>query len=168
MRRASFCFPPSPLRRREDEIESRSMILVALTFPTPGRASSTCETFILPTTSSRVLSRSSPKLVLPARRSSFNPARRFLASAAFASASRRWSGVSEGGRGKQVLLPGDLSGTLRFEIIGGDSVGQAVFPAQSLFSVLRRRDPGSSTGRPAAQRGQSSRAHETASTEERA
>lgn len=61
--------------RLESEMSSRSMILRARTRPTPGSDSSTVETFIFPTTSSLVRSRSSFSVVRPLFSCSLSSAR---------------------------------------------------------------------------------------------
>src|SRR6202451_29042 len=89
---------PSPRTRRDSAIPSLSMICFALTLPTPGRDSSSAETFILPITSSVPPSlMTSVKLGAPRLRRFFTSARSLRALAAFSSAAARSSGV-RGGR----------------------------------------------------------------------
>src|SRR5918996_1379491 len=95
-RSASFCFAPRPRTRRLVEMSSRSMSFRARTFPTPGSASSTAETFILATMLSSRMLRTSRRLVCPALSRSFSSARFLRASAALARASRRCSSVRVG------------------------------------------------------------------------
>ena len=89
---------PRPRTRRVAEMSSSSMIFCARTLPTPGRDSSTVDTFILPTVSSPSAAPARPRAF--ASRTSAHAlisARFFRASAALARASARCSGVrSEG------------------------------------------------------------------------
>src|SRR5918999_435783 len=96
--------------RLDSETSTFSMILRARTRPTPGSDSRTVETFILPTMSSLVRSKSSLKDVLPFLSCSLSSALLRLATAAFSSAWRLCSSVRGGGSG---------IGTSSFGLAGG-------------------------------------------------
>src|SRR5690606_10150741 len=95
--RALRCRSPSPRSRRLAAISSFSMVAWARTLPTPGRASSSAETFILPRTSSLSACLSTSARVVPPRFSrSLSSARARRAAAAFSKAAARCSSVSWG------------------------------------------------------------------------
>src|SRR5438132_12041351 len=94
--RACFCFSPRPRMRRDVETSSFSMIFLARTLPTPGRASRTADTFIFPTVLSVGCCRICVRVNVPFLSCCFTSARARRASAAFSRAIFRCSSVKTG------------------------------------------------------------------------